>query len=90
MSIHKGETIRLVAKFTDDAKISTDPTTPVRISVTDPDGELVVDNQVVSGSDGVYSYSFTPAKSGIYTYRYTSSDGAKEIKKFNVEADEIG
>jgi len=88
MAIDAGEKVTLSATFTDEAGTNTDPSTPVQVTVVDPDGNKVADGATASqSSTGVYEYVLTTGAYGTYLYKFTSADGAVEQGRFYAEPD---
>ena len=59
----------------------TDPTTSMKITITDPDGTAIVnDVAMTKDSTGTYHYDYLPVKLGIYTVTYTATDTTRVSK----------
>ena len=58
-------TVRIIAYVYDDDEALVDPTS-VSISIKDPDGTLVADDQAMAkNSTGMYEYFYTPATTAV-------------------------
>lgn len=84
----KGETLILKATFTDSSGVATDPSVPVTVTIKDPTGTKVVDEQsTTKDSVGIFTYTHTFAKAGLYSYRFKSADGSIEQKNVEILED---
>lgn len=87
--IHVGEVAVLKATFAINST-ATDPATPVTISIKDPDGSLVIDEQsATKDSTGVFIFNYTTQKPGMHTYSFKSDDPAIEEGEFLVHTSKV-
>lgn len=77
----RGETIILRGTVRTEAGDLTDPATSIKITVTDPDGTEVVDDQDMDPvSTGIFTYDYTPGASAVlgwYQVRITTVDSSR-------------
>lgn len=85
MDIVAGETIKFVAKFTEDGE-PVIPEIPVKIVIIDPTGTKVVDgDDMLQTSDkGIFEYKYTLDRAGSWSWDVISDDGVLEQKNFYV------
>ena len=77
------ETIILAIDIKTAAGVLTNPSVIPKITVTNPDGSAVVDNQnMVNVATGQYTYDYTPALAAVlgwHRVRYTVTDSGRVI-----------
>ena len=87
MEFHRGETVICSASITDDNGNSKDPSTSMKITITDfQNGFEVNDLAMTKDSTGEYYYDYTldtDALKGYYTALYKATDG----KRITIEKD---
>lgn len=75
------ETVVCSLTIKDSTGTLVDPDTSIKVTVTDPDGTAVVDDQAMSKDDtGTYHYDYTPdsdADLGPYVVRYKTVDAGR-------------
>lgn len=85
MAYEIGETIVCSITITDADGTLTDPATSTKITIKDPDGNVVVDDQAMTNDGvGLYHYDYTSAatvKAGTYTIWYVATDGSRITKQ---------
>lgn len=92
-NFQRTETVVCEAEVRDLAGALADPSTSMKITVTDPDGTVVVnDLSMTKDSTGQYHYDYTPGSStvlGWHLVHYVATDGGRvtvEDDGFTLEA----
>jgi len=84
MEFHRGETVICSASVTDGSGNPKDPSTSMKITITDFQNGFEVNDQAMTGglpdSEGEYYYDYTldvAALKGYYTVIYKATDGTR-------------